>query len=274
MLEALHDTSDVTSNDASQRGIVVGNDADSRRCATLTHQAQRMRSPALVVTNHEAQNFPTILDSDPTSDDGQYMWDRILCDVPCSGDGTVRKCPDIWGRWNQNNGNGLHLLQLKIALRAAELLKVGGRMVYSTCTFNPIEDEAVVADLLRRTHGGLRLVDVSATLSGLKFQPGMSTWKVMDGKGEWHESWETAQHNPKLSKTMFPHGDAVSLGLHKTMRFLPHQQDTGRFFVAVLEKTLMLARSSLRPGSARSPPAGASTPRPPSPRWACRRAPW
>jgi len=237
MLEALHDTSDETSNDAAQRGLVVGNDADSMRCATLTHQAQRMRSPALVVTNHEAQNFPTILDCDPTSDDGQYMWDRILCDVPCSGDGTMRKCPDIWGRWTQNNGNGLHLLQLKIALRAAEILKVGGRMVYSTCTFNPVEDEAVVAELLRRTHGGLRLVDVSAQATELKFRPGLSTWKVMDGRGDFHESWETAQFNPKMNKSMFPKGDEAGLGLDKTMRFLPHYQDTGGFFVAVLEKT-------------------------------------
>jgi multisite-specific tRNA:(cytosine-C5)-methyltransferase len=234
MLEALHTASDGAE---SSRGLVVGNDADSRRCATLTHQAQRMRSPSLLVTNHEAQLFPSIVDTDPTSCDGEYMWDRILCDVPCSGDGTLRKCPDIWRKWNQSNGNGLHLVQLKIAMRAAELLKVGGRMVYSTCTFNPIEDEAVVAELLRRTHGGLRLVDTSEMAEKLKFQPGLSTWKVMDGAGNWHESWETARSNPKLYESMFPRDDVDSLGMRKTMRFLPHHQNTGGFYVAVLEKT-------------------------------------
>ena len=67
--------------------------------------------------------------------------------MPCSGDGTLRKAPDIWRRWTASNGNGLHLLQLRIALHAAHMLKIGGRMVYSTCTFNPIEDEAVVAEV-------------------------------------------------------------------------------------------------------------------------------
>ena len=66
--------------------------------------------------------------------------------MPCSGDGTLRKAPDIWRRWTASNGNGLHPLQLRIALHAAHMLKIGGRMVYSTCTFNPIEDEAVVAE--------------------------------------------------------------------------------------------------------------------------------
>ena len=67
--------------------------------------------------------------------------------MPCSGDGTLRKAPDIWRRWVASNGNGLHLLQLRIALQAAHQLRTGGRMVYSTCTFNPVEDEAVVAEV-------------------------------------------------------------------------------------------------------------------------------
>ena len=51
-------------------------------------------------------------------------FDRILCDVPCSGDGTMRKAPDIWRRWSVNQGNGLHIMQLRIALQGAKLLKV------------------------------------------------------------------------------------------------------------------------------------------------------
>lgn len=95
-----------------------------------------------------------------------------------SGDGTLRKNFDLWNKWHPGLGTALHVLQLRIATRAARLLKVGGRMVYSTCSFNPIEDEAVVAELIRRGKGALELVDMSDELSGLKRSPGIKTWKV------------------------------------------------------------------------------------------------
>ena len=59
-------------------------------------------------------------------------------------------------------------------------LQVGGRMVYSTCTFNPIEDEAVVAEVIRRTQGAMQLVDVSDHMPGLRRLAGLSTWRVKD----------------------------------------------------------------------------------------------
>lgn len=49
---------------------------------------------------------------------------RVLADVPCSGDGTMRKAPDIWKRWGVGSGNGLHSLQLRIALQGCRLLEV------------------------------------------------------------------------------------------------------------------------------------------------------
>lgn len=53
-------------------------------------------------------------------------------------------------------------------------------MVYSTCTFNPIEDEAVVAELLETCKGAMELVDVSSELPELRRLPGMTSWKVRD----------------------------------------------------------------------------------------------
>ena len=69
---------------------------------------------------------------------------------------------------------GLHPLQVRIAFRGAQLLAVGGRLVYSTCSFNPIENEAVVAELLRMGGGALKLVDVSDQLPNLKRAQGTS----------------------------------------------------------------------------------------------------
>lgn len=80
-------------------------------------------------------------------------FDRILCDVPCTGDGTLRKNPDIWPKWNAANGNNLHGIQYRVARRGLELLAVGGRMVYSTCSLNPIENEAVIHRILKECEG-------------------------------------------------------------------------------------------------------------------------
>ena len=61
-----------------------------------------------------------------------------------------------------------HPTQVALLLKALELVKVGGRVVFSTCSLNPIENEAVVAEILRRSSGCLELVDVSNSLPGLK----------------------------------------------------------------------------------------------------------
>ena len=91
--------------EATCGGMVIANDAEYRRCHLLVHQAKRLNSPLLVVTNHDAQMLPTRLDVDGS---GRLRFDRILCDVPCSGDGTLRKCPDLWRRWNEKLAWGVH----------------------------------------------------------------------------------------------------------------------------------------------------------------------
>jgi 16S rRNA C967 or C1407 C5-methylase (RsmB/RsmF family) len=262
-------------------GLVVANDADAQRCNLLVHQTKRMCSPCLIVTHHGGEQFPSVAAPAavaavaaravaangngttttplaPSADAQGCVFDRVLCDVPCSGDGTMRKAPDIWRRWSCGNGNGLHVTQLRIALQGARLLKAGGRMVYSTCTFNPIENEAVVAELLRRSKGCLRLVDVSSALPALKRGPGLKTWRVRD-RHQWYGSWAEARPIAyKLDPSMFPPEDVTARGgggggggeggkassgptaeellLERCMRFLPHAQDTGGFFVCVLEK--------------------------------------
>nr|XP_010939686.1 tRNA (cytosine(34)-C(5))-methyltransferase isoform X1 [Elaeis guineensis] len=180
-------------------GLVIANDVDVQRCNLLIHQTKRMCSANLIVTNHEAQHFPSCtltMDYMETFRGGQeelraniLQFDRVLCDVPCSGDGTLRKAPDIWRKWNAGMGNGLHRLQVEIAMRGIALLKVGGRMVYSTCSMNPVEDEAVVAEILRRSGGSVELVDVSSELPELIRRPGLKTWKVKD-KGLWLTSYK------------------------------------------------------------------------------------
>jgi 16S rRNA C967 or C1407 C5-methylase (RsmB/RsmF family) len=160
--------------DTEPTGCVVANDSDVKRAYMLVHQVRRINSPAIFVSSCDARFFPMLRSDDPNE---EGIFDRVLADVPCSGDGTARKNPGIWKNWNSLNGYALHPLQLAIALRGAQLTKVGGYLCYSTCSMNPIENEAVVAELLRSSEGSLELVERRSQLPGLMARNGLYTWK-------------------------------------------------------------------------------------------------
>ncbi|XP_026416639.1 tRNA (cytosine(34)-C(5))-methyltransferase-like [Papaver somniferum] len=304
LLEIIHQSSD----SALPTGLVIANDVDAQRCNLLIHQTKRMCCANLIVTNHEAQHFPSCNLSKngvDTSEHGnpdisQLLFDRVLCDVPCSGDGTLRKAPDIWRKWSGGMGNGVHRLQVQIAMRGIALLKVGGRMVYSTCSMNPVENEAVVAEILRRCGESVELLDVSTELPQLVRRPGIKSWKVRD-KGVWLASYKDVSkyRRTAIVPSMFPSGqsfdaetvvpsgldenvvppsndndmenvdsdhvnkqseilvsptDALEmevsdLPLERCMRIVPHDQNTGAFFIAILQKVspLPAVSSSTKP---------------------------
>ena len=132
---------------------------------------------------------------------------------------------------------------MNIARRGAKLLKVGGRLVYSTCSMNPHEDEAVIAEIIRSSKGTLRLVDVSAQRPELKRMTGVSTWRVFLGhnsKPNWCNTYADVpeEKKKKITPSLFPptEEEAKEFHLERCMRFLPHLMNTGGFFVAVLEK--------------------------------------
>jgi len=232
-------------------GVIIANDADGARCYTLTHQVKRLGSHSIVVTNHEAQSFPYIkmlpganeAITEGTNRSGKidFQFDRVLADVPCSGDGTFRKNLDLWKKWTPGAALGLHPLQVKITIRGAQMLKIGGRLVYSTCSLNPVEDEAVIAQVLRHFKGALRLVDISNELPLLKRAHGVSTWNIQDSDGSWYASFDSidsGKRRAKIFPSVFPptQEEAKEFCLEKCIRIFPHFQDTGGFFVAVLEK--------------------------------------
>lgn len=146
-----------TAADAASRtdrgGFIVANDASEKRGYLLVHQLQRLGLDNAVVTCHLGQDFPGLYNPDGVLCDTN-VFDRVLCDVPCSGDGTIRKNKNLWRQWSLGSPLTLYKLQLELALRAAALLKTGGLMVYSTCSLNPIENEAVRLLLVGRTTCG------------------------------------------------------------------------------------------------------------------------
>ena len=242
------------SDDGRSTGLVVANDVDYKRAHLLIHQAKRLNSPNLIVTNHDATMFPSLKLPTDVSSDGHVIknkylkFDRILADVPCTGDGTPRKNVNIWRDWAPINGIGLHPVQSRILVRGLQMLKVGGKLVYSTCSMNPVENEAVVAHAIERCGGSdnVEIIDCSSMLPGLKRRPGLKSWKVMDKLGRWWESWEAVLQQQKehgidglgkLAHTMFPQISITeALPLERCIRVYPHLQDSGGFFITLLQK--------------------------------------
>lgn len=246
-------------------GFVIANDVDNKRCYLLVHQAKRLNSPCIMVVNHDASCIPALQVAAGGRRDSLF-YDRILCDVPCSGDGTMRKNIDVWKKWTTANSLHLHGLQLRIAVRGVEQLAVGGRMVYSTCSLNPVEDEAVIAALLEKSEGTLELADGSADLPGLKWMPGVSSWKLMTKEGQWYSDFSEvpSSRHTQIRPTMFPPTDPdklASFHLDRCMRVLPHHQNTGGFFLAVLVKTAPMPWNKRHPKLRKEPtPPAEGTP--------------
>ena len=98
----------------------MANDNNVDRTFLMTHQLKRINKAGMIVTNHDAQGFPNIYNDK----NERIEYDNILCDVPCSSDGAMRKLPHLWIKWTPRDSYGLHKLQLIILRRGISLLKV------------------------------------------------------------------------------------------------------------------------------------------------------
>ncbi|KAL7693885.1 putative SAM-dependent methyltransferase RsmB/NOP2-type, Zinc finger, CCHC-type [Plasmopara halstedii] len=245
-----------TSND-QENGLVIANDLDKKRAYMLVHRLSCNTLRRVVVTCGAGDTFPGLYDTKTKTLECTNVFDRVLCDVPCSGDGTLRKNQTLWKEWHIGQGLTLHPIQIAIALRGAALVKVGGTLVYSTCSFNPIENEAVVAEILRRADGALELLDVSMIIPELVVRPGRLKWRVgwrskskSTHKGQMlyqennkvHQWFDTYEEVPsdlrgtRITRSMFPNEGTITKQLVKTLRLIPMDQNSGGFFVAVLHK--------------------------------------
>jgi len=207
------------------KGLIIANDVDEKRCYMMIHQVNRLSSPCVVATQHPAQKFPFVRMNEKKEEGDAHpdlVFDRILCDVPCSGDGTFRKNFDLWGKWNPGMGLGLHKIQVQIATRGVKLLKIGGRMVYSTCSLNPVEDEAVVAEILRRGKGSLRLVDVSQELVSLQREKGVNQWPVYF-HNEYYPSLESVPESMRAQTlpSLYPPSAEEAAAFHLDRWYVP-----------------------------------------------------
>src|SRR5690606_3660561 len=100
-------------------GVIIANDVEYKRAHMLVHQTKRLNSPNIIITNNDATSYPSMVESINYRPDGSFKreflkFDRVLADVPCSGDGTPRKNYNVWKDWKPNGAMNLHATQVKI----------------------------------------------------------------------------------------------------------------------------------------------------------------
>ncbi|AAZ11357.1 hypothetical protein, conserved [Trypanosoma brucei brucei TREU927] len=238
-VSSLRSTSLPSSNPHFHHGCIVANDVSPPRSRQL---AQRLRnsSPTVAVTQFHGQSLPL-----ETGASGGNKYNKILVDAPCSGEGRMQRDAMSWRMWHPLRGLQFMQTQLRLLRRAVNLCSVGGHIVYSTCTLNPLEDEAVIAAVLR--DGAVELVEPPRELrekSGWRFSRGLRRWVVPSRAGGFlntlAEAEAKGEGNPTTLTDLFPYegNEKIQSALESCcLRVMPHCNGGAEgFFVALLRK--------------------------------------
>ncbi len=172
------------------RGEIIANDVREGRIRALLSNVYRTGCMNVEVVKSDGRQI---------KEDRKF--DRVLVDAPCSAEGNLRESPELRDGADQGKIESVSDLQEQLLAKALSLCREGGTVVYSTCTFAPEENEAVVSKFLDRAE----LLD-----PGFDFphSPGITSWK----------------------------GEDFDDKLENCVRVYPHQLDSGGVFVAKLQK--------------------------------------
>lgn len=123
------------------KGILICNEIHPARAKILSENIERMGICNAIVTNETPERLSEVF---------EMYFDKILVDAPCSGEGMFRKSETAREEWSLQNVIQCAARQDDILACAAKMLKPGGRLVYSTCTFAPEENEGSISRFLER----------------------------------------------------------------------------------------------------------------------------
>ncbi len=191
----------------------------------LANEINRSRAQALVQNVERiGLTHTTVSAVAPDKLTGAYsaFFDAVLVDAPCSAEGLFRREPEAKLMWSIERVETLAQQQLTILESAYTMLKEQGRIVYSTCTFNPIENECVVAKFIA-SHHDLSLQKLSLAQS----DQGLSWTQILDAAK--HSEWlhTLVQH----SETALKHTDTSYCA-----RFFPFHCEGEGHFLALIER--------------------------------------
>ncbi len=176
----------------NNRGTIVANDLEYDRIRALKFNLEKTGALNTVVTNYDLRTFP------------QTQFDIVLLDAPCTSEGTMRKDRKLFTWWSAKRIPASANRQRQLITKAFDLLREGGTLVYSTCTFAPEENEETIQHLFDNRPAELLPIEIP----GLTMTNGLTAWQGRD-------------YDPRMAMTK---------------RIFPHFHDTGGFFLAKVRK--------------------------------------
>lgn len=188
------------------QGFLLANEIHPSRARILSQNMERMGVRNCVVSNEDSGRLAQRFES---------FFHRIVVDAPCSGEGMFRKDEEARSQWSEEHVRMCAARQGEILDNAASMLIPGGRMVYSTCTFAPEEDEGTVLEFLRR-HPEFRTEQAEAYGGFTKGQPRWAGFGTERGLAQIQE--------------------AADFHLEDTFRIMPHKLEGEGHYMAVLKK--------------------------------------
>lgn len=191
-------------------GVLVANELVNTRAGILSTNIERMGLTNVIVTNE----FPERL-----VDSFYQSFDKILVDAPCSGEGMFRKDPGALADWSLERVDRCMGKQEKILESAHRLLKPGGVLVYSTCTFSPEENEQMIEAFIEKYPYTLETIEL----------PGITD----HGRVDW-----TRKQQQEIAKTL---------------RIMPMTvKGEGHFIAKLIKSTVVTDTIEIKPGYAKS----------------------
>ena len=185
-------------------GLLVSNDISASRLKALQKNIEIFGAKNVLITCETPEKL---------SETFTAYFDKILIDAPCSGEGMFRKSSSMISAWELNGNEKFVEIQKSILKEVVKMLKPGGKILYSTCTFDPREDEDQV-EYLMSLDDSLR---ISSFPMHQGFEPGHSDW-CSNGSG--------------------------SAELNRTAHLFPHRINGEGHFVALLESDIVEADDS------------------------------
>ncbi len=187
-------------------GFLLSNEFVPKRAKTVVGNFERLGVRNAIVTSLDTSELPRLFSE---------AFDLVVCDAPCSGEGMFRKSDDAVSMWSEENVRACAERQREILENAVPLVKCGGRLLYSTCTYSIEENEATVAALLEK-HPELRLIPVreeleKKTADGIDFDgahPEMKLTRrfyphVCEGEGQFVAVMQKRENTPKKPTILY-----------------------------------------------------------------------